>query len=184
MARRHHNVRIYQLSSRHSLGACLNFATARARYPYVSKMDDDEYYAPYYLHGLVRSFRKSNADVVGKRSLFIHLAGSRMLLQRFGGENRYVSVLAGGTITFKKRVWQKVKFSRISLGEDTKFCRDCRRKGFKLYSGDRYNFCALRRKETRSHTWKATDRQLIRDKMTRIIARRCDHYRKYVVKHF
>jgi cellulose synthase/poly-beta-1,6-N-acetylglucosamine synthase-like glycosyltransferase len=180
MASRFGNIRVYQLPGRYTLGRCLNFASERSRYAYITKMDDDEYYARDYLTEIMRSFRTSKADVVGKRTYFIHLARSRMLLQRFNPFNRFVSILAGGTISYKKRVWRKVKFLETSHGEDVYFCRDCRRKGYKLFAGSKYNFCALRRKNPNSHTWKVSDKQFIRHPQTKIIARKCVNYRKYV----
>ncbi|TVY12023.1 glycosyltransferase family 2 protein [Paenibacillus cremeus] len=173
--------RVYRLPSKYTLGACLNFASARARHSYIARMDDDEYYAPNYLLDMMRAFKSSGADVVGKRAYFIHLSGKHLLIQRFYAQNQFVSVLAGGTLTYKKKVWRRVKFANRSLGEDVQFCRTCRKKGFKLYAGDRYNFCALRRKQTNSHTWKKTDKEFLSHPQTRIIARG-DNYKKYVVR--
>src|SRR5690606_25376189 len=56
IAAQYKNVHLYQLPSRCTLGHCLNFASARARYPYIAKMDDDEYYAPNYLVGMMLAF--------------------------------------------------------------------------------------------------------------------------------
>lgn len=181
MAAKLKQVRVYRLSARFTLGACLNFASALAKHSYIAKLDDDEYYAPNYLLDMMRVFQKSGADVVGKRAYFIHLSGKRMLIQRFYAQNQFVSILAGGTLVYKKKVWRRVKFSNRSLGEDVRFCKDCRRKGFKLYAGDRYNFCALRRKRPNSHTWKKSDKQFLAHPQTRIIAHG-DHYMKYVVR--
>ncbi|REE91549.1 glycosyl transferase family 2 [Paenibacillus taihuensis] len=182
MASKFKNIRVFQLPSRRSLGQCLNFASARAKHSYITRMDDDEYYAPNYLTGIMRSFRNSKAALVGKRAYFIHLSGSKMLLQRFYAQNRFVPILAGGTISYKKSVWNKVKFANLSLGEDVRFCRDCRRRGFKLYAGDKYNFCALRRKQHNSHTWKVSDREFINHPYTRIVRKNCTAYKKFVVR--
>jgi cellulose synthase/poly-beta-1,6-N-acetylglucosamine synthase-like glycosyltransferase len=181
MAAHHKNVRIFQLPSRYTLGDCLNFASARARHPYIAKMDDDEYYAPNYLTGMMLAFQRSNADVVGKRAYFIHLSGKHMLIQRFYAQNRFVPILAGGTLVYKRSVWRKVRFSNLSLGEDVQFCRACRRNGYKLYAADRYNFCALRRKQPNSHTWKKSDRGFLAHPQTKIISH-TDNYKKYVIR--
>lgn len=180
MASKYKNIRVFQLPSRQSLGQCLNFASKRAKHPYITRMDDDEYYAPYYLTGIMRSFRESKAALVGKRAYFIHLNGSKLLLQRFYAQKRFVTILAGGTISYKKSVWKKVKFANLSLGEDVRFCLDCRRKGYKLYAGDKYNFCALRRKQQNTHTWKVSDREFINHRYTHIVRKNCTTYRKFV----
>jgi cellulose synthase/poly-beta-1,6-N-acetylglucosamine synthase-like glycosyltransferase len=181
MAAQFRHVRVYRVPARRTLGACLNFASALAKHSYIAKMDDDEYYAPNYLLDMMRAFRRSGADVVGKRAYFIHLNGKRLLIQRFHAQNRFVSFLAGGTLVYKKKVWRQVKFANRSLGEDVQFCRACRRKGFKMYAGDPYNFCALRRKRPNSHTWKKSDQEFLAHPRTRIIAHG-DHYKKYVVR--
>jgi cellulose synthase/poly-beta-1,6-N-acetylglucosamine synthase-like glycosyltransferase len=180
MASKFKNIRVFQLPGRRSLGQCLNFASARAKHPYIARMDDDEYYAPNYLTGIMRYFRRSKAALVGKRAYFIHLQGSKLLLQRFFAQKRFVGILAGGTISYKKSVWNKVKFANLSLGEDVRFCRDCRRRGFKLYAGDKYNFCALRRKQQNTHTWKVSDREFIHHPLTHIVRKNCTNYRKLV----
>ena len=140
---------------------------------------DDEYYAPNYLVGMMQAFQRSNADVVGKRAYFIHLSGKHMLVQRFYAHNSFVSILAGGTLVYKKSVWRKVRFSDLSLGEDVHFCQACRMNGYKLYAGDLYNFCALRRKQPNSHTWKITDQELLAHPQMTLIAK-TDNYQKYV----
>lgn len=181
MAGQHKNVRIYQLPSGYTLGHCLNYASARAKHRYIAKMDDDEYYAPKYLASMMRAFQRSKADVVGKRAYFIHLSGKGMLIQRFYAQNRFVPILAGGTLVYKKSVWRKVRFSNRSLGEDVQFCHSCRRNGYKLYAANRYNFCALRRKRPNSHTWKKSDQEFLAHKETKVIAR-TNNYKKYVVR--
>jgi glycosyltransferase involved in cell wall biosynthesis len=181
MAAQYKSIRVFHLPARYTLGYCLNYASARAKHPYIAKMDDDEYYAPDYLVGMMLAFEKSKADVVGKRSYFIHLSGKHMLIQRFSTQNRGVSYLAGGTLVYKRHVWRKVKFANRSLGEDVQFCRACRQNGFKLYAADRYNFCALRRRQYNTHTWKVSDQEFLSHPQTKVIAR-TDNYKKYVIR--
>jgi cellulose synthase/poly-beta-1,6-N-acetylglucosamine synthase-like glycosyltransferase len=184
MARSIANIQVFHLPpSRNTLGRCLNFATNRAKYSYVAKMDDDEYYAPLYLVGMMRAFRRSRADIVGKKAYFIHLSGSQLLLQRFNTPNRFVNIVSGGTIIFKRKVWNQVKFPNRSIGEDVVFCSSCRRAGFKIYSADLYNFCALRRKNPKSHTWQVQDQQFIAHRHSKVIAR-TNNYRSYVIRSY
>src|SRR5690606_12617199 len=108
-------------------------------------------------------------------------SGKHMLIQRFYAQNCFVPILPGGTLVYKKSVWRKVRFSNLSFGEDVQFCHACRRNGYKLYSADRYNFCALRRKQPNSHTWKISDQEFLAHPLTKIIAQ-TDNYKKYVVR--
>lgn len=64
------NVRVLRIAGRRPLGDCLNYAASRARYPYIAKFDDDDYYGPLYLSEAVNTFRVTKADLVGKSSFF------------------------------------------------------------------------------------------------------------------
>lgn len=44
-ARKHSNVSVYQIKNR-IIGHCYNFAVTKAKYAYISKFDDDDYYGP------------------------------------------------------------------------------------------------------------------------------------------
>jgi glycosyltransferase involved in cell wall biosynthesis len=156
------DVFVYQLPAAVSLGSCLNFAVGKARYPLIAKFDDDDYYGPNYLKHCIRALRKTGADVVGKRAHFLYLQGVRTLLLRFPkAENRFVRSVAGATLVVRKRVFRKVSFPDRTVGEDVHFCRACVAKGFKIYSGERYDFVGIRRKHLKSHTWKASYRHLL-----------------------
>ncbi|HEX7057418.1 MAG TPA: glycosyltransferase [Bacilli bacterium] len=181
MARRLPHIRVFHLpASRFTLGRCLNFATKRAVYPIIAKMDDDEYYAPLYLAGMIDEFRRSNADIVGKQAYYMYLRGSGILLRRFNKMNRFVRVVSGGTLTFKRTVWQKVKFRNVRISEDVIFCKDAHRAGFRIYSGNLFNFCAIRRKNPKSHTWQVNDWEFITEPHSKIIARTTD-FRQFVI---
>ncbi|MDT3416046.1 glycosyltransferase involved in cell wall biosynthesis [Brevibacillus aydinogluensis] len=179
-ARSFPNVSVYKLPGRTSLGACLNFAASKAHYPYLAKFDDDDYYAPRYAADTLRAFAQSKAAVVGKRSYFMYFSGLRLLILLYpGNEHRMTGGIAGGTLAFRRSVWNRVRFANRSLGEDVAFLRNCRRLGFRIYSGSRFHYCAIRRKNVGSHTWKAGHRYLLSRPHRRIA--RTVNYRKFVV---
>ncbi|MFC4100221.1 glycosyltransferase [Paenibacillus xanthanilyticus] len=157
------NVRLYRQPGKRSLGACLNFAVRQARFGYVAKFDDDDYYAPYYLTEGLLTFRDSGADVIGKRSHYMYLKGSRTLIHRFPrDEHRKVAVLPGATLIMKRKVALRVRFPDISVGEDDLFCLRSRRLGYVVYSGGKSNFAAVRRKNSVQHTWVISDSTLLK----------------------
>lgn len=157
------NVRIYRQPSERSLGACLNFAIRQARYRYVAKFDDDDYYAPYYLTEGLLAFQSSGADVIGKRSHYMYLKGSRTLIHRFPrDEHREVAMLPGATLMMKRNVALRVRFPDVSVGEDDQFCLRSRRLGYVVYSGGKHNFAAVRRKNSAKHTWVISDQTLLK----------------------
>lgn len=162
LAAKDKRIQVYRMPEKRSLGACLNFAVKKTKYNYIAKFDDDDYYAPNYLTNSLEVFAKTNADVIGKRAHYMYLRGSKTLLLRFPhDENRSVSHLPGATLIAKRQVFKKVQFPNVSVGEDDQFCLKCKEKGFKVYSGDRHHFVAIRRKNSFQHTWIISDETLI-----------------------
>lgn len=150
------NVRIFQLDQSCTLGECLNFGVQQARYNYISKMDDDDYYGPNYLTDLMNVFKYTDAHVTAKVSRFIYFEHNNILgIFSPNYENKYVyNNIAGGTITFKKEVFNTVKFKNLNCAEDRQFCLDCHSSGLKIYSADKYNYIYMRHKDLGEHTWK------------------------------
>ncbi|OBZ13367.1 glycosyltransferase [Bacillus sp. FJAT-26390] len=171
-ALQYQNVRIYRVDQAKNLGACLNYAASTAKYNYIAKFDDDDYYSPYYLAEAMQLFGNSKADVIGKRSCYFFFPHRSKLLLRKTSVPPYKPCrkIAGATIMFHKRVFQKVHFSRhVRQGTDVRFVRACLNKGFRIYTTSPYNFVAYRRPNNLSHTWKITDKQLLTDKNASII---------------
>ncbi|GJM80356.1 glycosyl transferase [Paenibacillus sp. HMSSN-139] len=162
MAKKWKTVRVFRAPGAWSLGACINFAAKKAKYAYIAKFDDDDYYAPYYLTASLQVMHRSRADVIGKRAHYMYLNGSKTLILRFpGDENRIASRLPGATLVFRKAVIERVPFPERNVGEDDVFCLRCRKKGFKVYSGEKSNFVAIRRKNSQGHTWIISEQELI-----------------------
>lgn len=151
------NVRIFQLDESCTLGECLNYGIEQARYDYISKMDDDDYYGPNYLTDLMNVFKYTDAKVTAKVSRFIffeHINVLGIFLPNY--ENKFVSSdVAGGTLTFKKEVFNKVRFRNMNCAEDREFCLDCHSAGIKVYSADKYNYIYIRHNDLKQHTWKS-----------------------------
>ncbi|GAA0373688.1 glycosyltransferase [Paenibacillus motobuensis] len=161
-ARKRENVSVYQLPENTSLGECLNFGVDKSMFNYVAKFDDDDYYAPDYLTDAMHAFQKSNADIVGKRTHYVYLEASNLLVLRYPkNENSFVSSLSGATLVIRKAVFDKVRFPDRDLGEDSRFCRECDKLGLKMFSDYKYNFVAIRRENAEDHTWPITEQKLI-----------------------
>lgn len=180
LAKKLRNVHVFRLPERTSLGACLNYAIKKTKYSYIAKFDDDDYYAPYYLTESLQTFKRTDADVIGKRAHYLYLRGSRRLLLRFPqDEHRPVTLLPGATLVFKRYVFSHVQFPNRSVGEDDLFCIRSKRKGYKVYSGGRHNFVAIRRKNSSGHTWIISDHELLSQSKK---IRTAKHYKQYVQK--
>ncbi|SDI86506.1 glycosyltransferase family 2 protein [Natribacillus halophilus] len=160
-AKKYPNVSVYQLPARMSVSACKNFGVQKATYDYMAKFDDDDYYAPRYLTTVRDAFTEKQADIVGKSSIYYYFTNRNALgLFPSNSENSYTTRVADSTLAFKKDVCKHVRFTPMKMGSDSKFQKDCRMKGFTIYSTARYDHVAIR--GGASHTWNITDEQLMK----------------------
>ncbi|MFB9326125.1 glycosyltransferase [Paenibacillus aurantiacus] len=152
------DIRVYQVPERISLGQALNCGITKAKFPLIAKFDDDDYYSPFYLTEQVKALARTNSDIVGKHSCLVHLSASGKLLIRSPRERDKRTVyVQGGTILFKRRVLEKVRFPDKSVGEDTTFLYQCRKRGFRAYATSPFNYVYMRRGDKKTHTWRASD---------------------------
>jgi len=174
------NISIYKVSEKVSLGKCLNYGINKSKYPYIAKFDDDDYYSPYYLLEQIKYIKQTGADVIGKKAYLTYLEGRKLLLMRFPRQqHRFLGSVSGGTLLFKRKVFERVRFANVSLGEDVNFLSKCRAEGFRIYASSPHNYVAIRRKNKLSHTWTVGDSYLIAG--SRVVARN-NNFRQYAVK--
>ncbi len=176
----HKNVSVYKRREKVSLGECLNYAIKRTKHPYIAKFDDDDYYSKYYLTEQIKAMRRTKAHVVGKGAYLAFIKRKNLLiLHSPKKKHKYVKWVTGGTIFFKRRVFNKVRFPKISLNEDVIFAKRCRINHFKVYSSSHYNYVMIRRKNKKGHTWKASDDHLL--SRSKIVAKTRD-FRKMATR--
>ncbi|NIK77612.1 glycosyltransferase involved in cell wall biosynthesis [Paenibacillus castaneae] len=171
-AKQYQNVRIYRMDEQKNLGECLNFGVSQAKYDYIAKFDDDDYYSPNYILESMHLFTHSKADVVGKRTCYFYFPHRSTLLLRRTSVPPYSPCvrIAGGTIMFHKRVFHHVRFStQVYQGSDVRFVNACLKKGYHVYTTSSYNFVGIRRANRKSHTWKVSDKKLLSTKNAKII---------------
>jgi hypothetical protein len=165
-AKSYPNVRIFSLPEHVSLGQCLNYGVEQSRYSHIAKFDDDDYYAANYLTDSMQLMSRTNADIVGKRAHYMYLNSKKLLLLRYYNKaNQYVPIIQGATLLVKRHVLSHIRFPDRNRGECVKFCADCIAKGFKIYSGSPFNFLAIRRKNSKDHTWIVSDKELLSSKV-------------------
>jgi glycosyltransferase involved in cell wall biosynthesis len=102
------------------LGSKLNIGIENSSGSILQKIDDDDYYAPGFLETSVTRIRRSRSRraIAGWDSFLIMLAGSPELY--FSGRGW----LAGGTLCFRRELWEMAPFRDIGIGEDSFFLRD------------------------------------------------------------
>ncbi|WP_156290532.1 glycosyltransferase [Oceanobacillus salinisoli] len=160
------NVTVYKLSEKLTLGECLNYAVEKAKYDYIAKFDDDDYYGPYYLVEAFKELTITNSPVIGKSSIYIYFHNQK-ILGKYNSrlENRYLNereFLMGSTFVFKKGILEKIKFPHVNLGEDVQFQQLCKSKGIPLYSTSRMNYVYIRYDSPNHHTSDSSNNRLLR----------------------
>ncbi len=95
--------RVLPVSSDRNLGQVLQACSDAADGTVVTKMDDDDYYAPEHVWDLVLARMYSGAQVVGKALDWVHLAAlDTTVLRPVYGAERYADFVAGGTMLISK----------------------------------------------------------------------------------
>ncbi len=145
-----------------TLGDCLNALVARADGTYATKWDDDDFYSRHYLADQVHSMMYSEAEVVGKRAHYMHLAGpGATILRNPQLEHRYVEAVSGPTIFAATGTFRRFPFQQLQRGEDSRFLSDVIAAGARIYSADRFNYCQFRGSNVAGHTWSITHEELL-----------------------
>jgi glycosyltransferase involved in cell wall biosynthesis len=171
------HIKVFKMPEKLSLGSCLNYGIGKAKYPIIAKFDDDDYYSPNYLKEQVRALHRTGAGIVGKGAHLKFFEGKRLLvITTPSRKKKFVKYVAGGTLLFKRKLHKRVRFASLTLGEDVNFMRRSRAKGYKLFATSPYNFVGIRRKNKQSHTWKASDKAVMKGSL---FVARTAHYRKW-----
>lgn len=154
------NIRHLEAPSELPLGECLNLCVAASQGKVLSKMDDDDYYAPNYMLDLLHALRFSGASVAGKQAHYMHFTDRKATLIRAAhAEHTFSHLVAGPTITAERAVFEANPFRALARGEDTAFLKDVASAGGSIYSSDRFNFCQMR--SGSGHTWTVSDEELM-----------------------
>lgn len=154
---------LLQCSEAISLGECINKGVQLAKYDYIAKMDDDDYYGANYLNEAVEALTHTNAMMVGKATFYIYF-NQKQELRLFNPywENSWIKMnsscfLSGATLTFKKELFNTVSFPAINQGEDTGFQKLCLENGVKILSLSKNDYAYLRYSIPHHHSSDATD---------------------------
>jgi hypothetical protein len=136
------------------LGWCLNAAAEASPSDVLAKIDDDDLYGPRYLSEAISAMLYSGADMVGKASTHVYLAGSNeTLILNPGKEEQEVDYLPGPTLLMRRSLWEHVRFAHRYQRVDSTFVRGARAVGARLYSTSRFEFIWMR--GLGPHTWAA-----------------------------
>ena len=160
-AKEYENVRVYKIDESNNLSQSLNFGIEKAKYDYIGRLDDDDYYSSVFMRRSMEFLKTVDADVVGKSKHFTLFREFELLGIGSGSNFRFGVSLIGGTIVAKKGVCKKIKYNEaLNCFSDLNFCRRCDEAGFKVYSADSKDFCLVRR-ESSSHSHKVNTEKML-----------------------
>src|SRR6185503_9930723 len=114
--------RIRYIAVDHKLpvGSKRNLACLEARGEFIAHWDDDDWYPATRLRTQMISLLDRGADVCGSSSLLFYNAGADKAF-----EYKYTAGgrpwVAGSTMAYRRRFWERNRFSEVQVGEDSQF---------------------------------------------------------------
>ncbi len=179
------DIKVFQIDEKMTLGDCFNFALKHAKFDYIAKFDDDDYYGRDYLTQAMETFEQQPCDVVGKAAYYIYFDQTKTLaLYGENKQNMFINRVADASLVFKRHVFNKVKIPIIKkAGTFAMFQTELIKQGLKIYSTDKYNFLVNRyNDQEHDHTWKVSDEVFLGYKLVKIIAENVTDSISYVEK--
>lgn len=155
------NVKVYSLDENITVGSCMNFAISQAKYDFIANFDHDDYYGPEYLLDYLEAAKVTDAGLFGKKTHFVYIEEEHLMaLMHPGFENCYVDYVDGRTVFARKGIFEKVQYIDNDIS-DCQLSWDCKSKGIKIFSVNRFHFAYIRKNSVNKHTWKIENDDLL-----------------------
>jgi glycosyltransferase involved in cell wall biosynthesis len=115
-------IRYIRLESPLTIGRKRNYACAEARGDVIVHWDDDDWSAPWRVSAQLHAVLNHDVDACGLSRLFFYDPVGRHAWEYCYPEDgtRWV---AGGTLCYRRELWQRAPFPAVRSGEDTRFVR-------------------------------------------------------------
>ncbi|WP_441402951.1 glycosyltransferase family 2 protein [Arthrobacter sp. 2YAF22_2] len=150
-----------------SLGSVLNGLTRAAGGRFISKMDDDDWYAPHHIEDLLLGKSYSGAGLVGAPVEFTYIESADLTTQRGFEKECFTEHVAGGTILLSKELLQEVGGWRATRSAVDRGLIDAvLASGERVYRIHGQNYLMHRRSPVpgvMAHTWSAGDEVFLRN---------------------
>ena len=153
---------VFALPEASNIGECLNRGIGFGSGKYWVKMDDDDYYSETYLEETAYYYRSTQADSVGRQSVFFYFDGNRVTSSREKVRGRTQQLLrvapkihvAGATLS--ARASQTLPLFSLSERNscDSNWIQRMVRDGWRIFGGDGTSMIVYRAPDESSHTWK------------------------------
>jgi glycosyltransferase involved in cell wall biosynthesis len=148
--------RLIHVAAGTKLGTKLNCGVEQAKGSWCQKMDDDDWYAPCFIEGMMAAVYQDRKDVcrpvVAILSPFLFFEVARWEVRRSGRNNA-----PGATLLFAREDWEQRPFRALPRDEDVWFIRDQQQAGATVLPVKAVeSFMAVRHRgspQDRGHTW-------------------------------
>jgi hypothetical protein len=161
------DVRFMSFSDARSLGSVLNELTAAAKGRFITKMDDDDWYAPHHIEDLLLGRSYSGAGLVGAPVEFTYIESADITTQRQFGSECFSDHVAGGTLLLSKELLIGVGGWRTTKAAvDRGLIDGVLASGEHVYRIHGQNYLMHRRwpaAGAMAHTWSAGDETFLRN---------------------
>lgn len=113
-------IRYFHTNPIGTIGMKRNVACEKAHGEFIIHWDDDDFYAPDWVSRQVEALISSGADISGLNSVIFHsdLSGENYKYTYTENNTKWI---CGGTIAFRKSLWEKYPFTNLQIGEDADF---------------------------------------------------------------
>jgi len=114
------SIRYFRVNTQRSVGAKRNLACEYARGEIILHWDDDDWSASWRISHQVDHLLRTKADICGLANVYFLGPGDRQawLYTYPSGERPWV---CGGTLCYRRELWERSRFPDISVGEDNAF---------------------------------------------------------------
>lgn len=147
-----------------SFGHCLNQGMKSVKHEYVIKMDDDDYYFPYFIIDILIGLKYSQEKLVGKYGFFFYLEQTNLTgYRRTHKQYQHVSEIKGNTLLCESQTMRKYGYEDISRHVDSDFIKRIKEDGGKIYCIHPYDMCVFRAADKEGHTYQVDDSRFLRD---------------------
>ena len=113
-------IRYIRIPGRLTVGAKRNWGCRESRGELIAHWDDDDWMAAWRLRYQVEELMRFDADICGLRRLYFW-GPSGVQAWEYAYEADSEPWVAGGTMLYRRRLWEERPFDEIDVGEDNAF---------------------------------------------------------------
>ena len=143
-----------------NVGGMMNRGIAAAEGQYLTKMDDDDAYAPEHLENCYWSLIQGEGQLASLLPFLVHLehADEYRLFQADELQEGVHEVTwgTGNSLFWPAETTRHIRFREFSVGSDSTFIKDVRAQGLRMVNVLPFT-CVVSRRGSEGHTWKVGD---------------------------